>query len=360
MVNIKNNNFMPTVSLPPGDTIRENMDYLGMTQKELAVRLSITEKHLSHVLNGDSPITYDTALKLESVIGPSAEFWMKLETNYQLHKYRLEEEGKLEEDLAVLKNIPYRDMAANGWVEKERDQKKKVYNTRDFFGVGSLSAIKKTYAVAFRTHNSTTTISDYGVLAWLRKAEIEGIKKQVEKFDKPRLRKLVPRFRELTLLDPEEFYPELERLCAEAGIALILAEYIPKTYICGATLWRDNRAIVALSMRGKRVDVFWFTFFHEVAHLLNHTRKEVHINFESTDEEDQANEIASNYLISKKGYTDFIENYNFADKDEIRKYAEKIGIATYVLVGRLQHDKLIDYPNYNHLIPSFEIATTKT
>jgi len=356
MVNKKDNNFIPTVALPPGDTIRENMDYLGMTQKELAVRLSITEKHLSHVLNGDSPITYDTALKLESVIGPSAEFWMKLETNYQLNKYRLEEEGKLKEDLDILKNIPYRDMAANGWVEKERDLKKRVLNTRDFFGVGSLSAIKKTYAVVFRTHNSSNTISDYGVLAWLRKAETEGIKKQVEKFDKSRLRKLVPRFRELTLLDPEEFYPELEGLCAEAGIALVIAEYIPKTYVCGATVWRDYRAIVALSMRGKRADIFWFTFFHEVAHLLNHTRKEVHINFENTDEEDQANEIASNYLISRNDYTDFIENHNFADKVEIKKYAEKIGIATYVLVGRLQHDELIDYPNYNHLIPSFEIT----
>lgn len=69
-------------------------------------------------------------------------------------------------------------------------------------------------------------------------------------------------------------------------------------------------------------------------------------------------QIASNYLISRKDYTDFIENHNFADKDEIKKYAEKVGIATYVLVGRLQHDKLIDYPNYNHLIPSFEIANT--
>ncbi len=358
MVNKKDNNFMPTVALPPGVTIRENMDYLGMTQKELALRLSITEKHLSHVLNGDSPITYDTALKLESVIGPSAEFWMKLETNYQLNKYRLEEEGKLKEDLDILKNIPYRDMAANGWVEKERDLKKRVLNTRDFFGVGSLSAIKKTYAVAYRTHNSSNTISDYGILAWLRKAEIEGVKKQVEKFDKSRLRKLIPRYRELTLLHPEGFYPELERLCAEAGIALVLAEYIPKTYICGATVWRDNRAIVALSMRGKRADVFWFTFFHEVAHLLNHTRKEVHIIFENTDEQDQANEIASNYLISKKEYTNFIENHNFTDIDEIRKYAEEIGIASYVLIGRLQHDKLIDYPSYNHLIPSFEITNT--
>lgn len=65
---------------------------MGMNQKELAARLDITPKHLSNIINGNAPITYDTALKLERVIGPSAEFWMNLETNYQLTKARLEEQ----------------------------------------------------------------------------------------------------------------------------------------------------------------------------------------------------------------------------------------------------------------------------
>ena len=89
MVNKNDNKFMPTVAIPPGSTVRENMEFLGMNQVELATRLDITQKHLSNVLNGNAPITYDTAIKLESVIGPSAEFWMNLESNYQLNKARL-------------------------------------------------------------------------------------------------------------------------------------------------------------------------------------------------------------------------------------------------------------------------------
>jgi len=77
--------FNPVFAVPPGETIRENMVYLNMNQEELAVRLGISAKHLSDVLNGIAPITHDTALKLESVIGPSAEFWMELETNYQMN-----------------------------------------------------------------------------------------------------------------------------------------------------------------------------------------------------------------------------------------------------------------------------------
>lgn len=125
MVNKKDNNkFIPTIAIAPGETIRENMDFLGMNQKELATRLDITPKHLSNIINGKSPITYETALKLESVIGPSAQFWMNLESNYQLNKARLEEQEKLTKDLNILKDIPYKKMSEFGWLKETTDRKK--------------------------------------------------------------------------------------------------------------------------------------------------------------------------------------------------------------------------------------------
>ena len=90
MVNNKDNNFTPTVALPPGITIKENMRYLGMIQKELATKLGITEQNLSHILKGDSPITHEISISLESAIGASAKFWKNLETNYQTNKSILE------------------------------------------------------------------------------------------------------------------------------------------------------------------------------------------------------------------------------------------------------------------------------
>jgi HTH-type transcriptional regulator/antitoxin HigA len=142
MVNKNSNDFMPTVAIAPGETIRENMEFLGMNQKELSARLDISQKHLSNIINGYAPITYDTALKLESVIGPSAGFWMNLESNYQLNKARLEKKGKLDDDLEVLKGIPYRDMSQLGWVEETNDRKMRVLNCRSFFGVAELGSVK--------------------------------------------------------------------------------------------------------------------------------------------------------------------------------------------------------------------------
>ena len=352
-----NSEFMPTVAIAPGETIRENMEFLGMNQKELAARLDITQKHLSNILNGNSPITYDTALKLESVIGPSAQFWMNLETNYQLNKTRLEEQEKLFEDLKILKDIPYKKMSDFGWVGVTSDRVERVFNCRSFFGVAELFSIKHSYDVAFRKQKQIKEISDLGVLAWLRKAELEGLNIEVEKFNKRKLKSLIPRFRELTMKEPDDFYLEMQRLCSECGVALVLVPYLPKTYICGATIWRNDKAIIALSIMGKRADRFWFTFFHEIAHLINHSNKEFHISYDKECKEDEADHIARNYLISEEQYKNFVDKYDYTNKTEIIDYSHGIGIAPFILLGRLQHDELIGYQYHNDLIPSFEVSS---
>lgn len=350
-----NDNFTPMVAIPPGETIRENMRYLGMNQKELAMRLEITPKHLSNIINGNNPITYETALKLETVIGPQAQFWMNLETNYQLHKARLKKDEDFKLDLEILKKIPYKQMSDYGWIEETRDRIRRVENLRDYFGVACLRIAKASVNVLFRKQKQIKGISDFGVLAWVRKAELTGLSVDVKNFDQRKLKRLIPRFRELTLKDPEVFYPEMVKLCSQCGVALVIVPSLPKTYICGATIWRKNKAILALSVRGKRADTFWFTFFHELAHIITHDKKVSIVSYDNDDKEDEADQKARDYLISNEQYQHFIKMYDYRDKSQIIDYAHSIGIAPYILVGRMLHDNLIDYQSYSDLRPSFEI-----
>lgn len=358
MVNKKNDNsnFMPSIAIAPGETIRENMDFLEMNQKELAARLDITPKHLSNILNGNAPITYDTALKLETVIGPSAQFWMNLETNYQLNKTRLQEQEKLTDDINRLKDIPYKEMTEFGWVKETTNKKEKVINCRKFFGIADLGSVKHSYSIAFRKQKAIKEISDLGVLAWIRKAEIESLSIAVDKFNKKKLRGLIPIFKEMTMQQPSEFFPEMQRLCAECGVVLLLVPYLPKTYICGATIWKNDKAILALSDMGKRADGFWFTLFHELAHLINHSSKESHISYDNSDKEDEADLEARNYLISEEQFKHFTDNYDYKAKHNIIKYSNEIGVAPFVLLGRLQYEGLLDYRYHRDLLSSFEIT----
>ena len=97
--------------------------------------------------------------------------------------------------------------------------------------------------------------------------------------------------------------------------------------------------------------MFWFTFFHELAHLVEHLNREFHISYEN-----EADDLAGNYLISEEQYRTFIEKYNYRDKKQIISYSFGIGIAPFILLGRLQHNGLIGYQHHNDLIPSFEIV----
>jgi HTH-type transcriptional regulator/antitoxin HigA len=352
----KNDNFTPAVAIPPGETIRENTVYLGMNQIELATRLDITTKHLSNILNGNAPITYDTALKLETVIGPSAQFWMNLETSYQLDKARLQKNQEIEAEIQILKSIPYKVMSALGWVQQTSDRNERVLNCRGFYGVSNLSLIQTSFYSMLRQQKQRNETSNYSVIAWLRRAETEGMAIEVEKLDKRKLRSYIPAFRQLTMKEPSLFYPEIKKMCSDCGVALVLVESLPKTYICGATIWRNDKAILALSVRGKRADIFWFTFFHELAHILTHSKKEFHICYERDSAEAEADRIASNYLIPEEQYRSFVTQHPGMDKESIRSYAEQIGIAPCILVGRLLHDGLIDYKDYSDMRPSFEIT----
>ncbi|NLA11182.1 MAG: HigA family addiction module antidote protein, partial [Firmicutes bacterium] len=223
MGNKKDNaSFMPAVAIPPGETIRENMRYLGMNQKELALRLGLTTKHLSNVLNGKDSITYETALKLETVLGPGAQFWMNLETNYQLTRARLKREADMAADLEYLKQMPYKEMSDLRWVPATGNRRERVINLREFFGVASLGAVPEAANVLFRKHKPVGTVSDPAVMAWLRKAELEGLAADVGKFSRARLKNRIARFRELTFEDAAVFFPEVQRLCAACGVALVL------------------------------------------------------------------------------------------------------------------------------------------
>ncbi|MDW7670348.1 MAG: HigA family addiction module antitoxin [Bacillota bacterium] len=361
MVNKKDKHeFMPVVAVPPGDTIKENMAFLGMNQKELAARLDISEKHLSQIMNGHAPIMYDTALKLEDVIGPSAEFWMNLEVQYQLTKARLEGEAEMQKDLEFLKCIPYKEMMKRGWIGFSKEKHRIVESLRKYYGVAHLDLLPLVANAGFRKHKDRSGIDSISVATWLRKAEMEAAGIYVEAFSKRKLKSLISRFRELTMEKPEIMFPELQELCASCGVALVVVEDLPKTYICGATIWKKDKAILALSVRGKRADSFWFTFFHEIAHLLLHDNKTFHIHHESKGEkseehEKEANRVAGNYLIPEKLYLKFIDRYEYRNKEAIVDYSNHIGIAPCILLGRLQHDRYLGYQMHNELKPSFEI-----
>jgi HTH-type transcriptional regulator/antitoxin HigA len=75
--------FEPDYAVPPGETLKETIEFLGMTQKELSARTGLSVQSLNRILKGEQPISYETANILELVLNVPASMWNKLEAQYR-------------------------------------------------------------------------------------------------------------------------------------------------------------------------------------------------------------------------------------------------------------------------------------
>lgn len=341
--------FSPDIAIPPGETLQEFLDSLVMTQVDLAKRTGLTTKTINEIIKGKAPITQETALKLESIFGTPASFWNNLEANYQETRARLQAEKDIENETAIARLIPYSELARRGFVKPTSKVKEKVVNLRQFFGVASLDYIPDILPVAFRKHDKASS-SHYALASWIRMGELLAGDIQTQNFSEKKLKEMMPKFRELTMLEADGFIPRLSELCASCGVALVIVPHLTKTFAHGATKWlHPLKAMIQLSTRYQYADIFWFSFFHELGHILLHSKKEAFAEIgEKNAEEAEANQFASDYLIPSTKYKSFISKNRFT-RDSIIKFADEVGIDPGIVVGRLHHDQKIAWGGFQEM-----------
>ncbi|HCC0205345.1 TPA: helix-turn-helix domain-containing protein [Proteus mirabilis] len=344
--------FAPDWVSPPGETILDISEERGWSQSELAKRLGFSEKHLSLLANGRASLTKETAEKLERVLGGSVDFWLSREANYQAHKSRIEAANRNSLWEPWLEEVPVKDLMNCGAIEKLRIIKKHksqiVESCLKFFGVASPDEWRSIYGgmqVSFR--RSREEQCDVGAISsWLRIGEMESESIEAPKFNKSKFEKALKEIRALTTEDAEVFEPRMRRLLLESGVILVLVPAMPRSHVSGVARWiNPSRPLIQLSLYGKSNDKFWFTFFHEAAHILLHSdtkedKKSIFLDdpnaTRSQDKyEIEANEWAGNFLIPEK-YNNCLPDLK--SREAVIQFSRAIGIHPGIVIGRLQHD----------------------
>ena len=344
------NKYVADIAIPPGETILEMLETYNMTQVELAARMGFSKKHVNEIIKGKARITAETAVILERIFSLSASFWLNLETDYREALARIKEKKRNEEEETIAQTLPYAEMANKGWVAKTRLLNDKINNLRNFFRVSNLTIIKNTptYSVAFRTTQATKA-SELALAAWLEKGRRLANDIDTKPFSKEKLEGYIPEFRKMTKENTGSFYTKLENMLANCGVAFVLVPHLGKTYAHGAVSWLSkDKVMMQLSLRYRYSDIFWFSFFHELGHILLHGKREDYIEWDDEEKSEielQADDFAANTLIPEKEYNNFIKKGNF-NKIAIINFADKIEISPGILVGRLQHDNIIEYYKY--------------
>lgn len=366
MINVKTE-YAPDSVSPPGETLLETLEVIGMTQAELATRMGRPKKTINEIIKGKTAITPETALQLEMALDIPASFWNERERKYQEAMARAEQNKNLAHWVDWLKNIPYDEMVSFGWIRKLDEPVDKVREVLTFFGVVSPEQWEVLWGdkvnVAFRESKAYSS-DKVATAAWLRKAELEARDIDCAPYDENLFRQILLEVRRLTRTEPSpRLYEEkVVRLCSTAGVAVTIVRRLSRTRTFGASQWLSPRkAHIAISLYYSSDDHFWFTFFHEAAHILLHSKKEVFIDegergeFE-TKEELEANEFAGEILVPDASLKNFIrtrprtgQGDPFFGKEDICRFAESIGIAPSIVVGQLQHHGVLKLKFRNEL-----------
>jgi HTH-type transcriptional regulator / antitoxin HigA len=335
--------FNPDYAVPPGATLLDTIEDLGMTQTELARRMGRPLKTVNEIINGKAEITAETSIQLERVTGIPAAFWNNAEATFRERKARLHEQARLAAQTRWLSRFSYPAMLRHRLIAPVPDDRARVGSLLSFFGVASSDQWETTYSrLEGAARESGRRPSDLGDLsAWLRAGEILAQRCRTTPYDKARFQAALAEIRALTADDPVRIWTRVRHACAEAGVAVVRVPELPKTHASGFTRWlTPQKALIQLSLRYKTDDVLWFTFFHEAAHLLLHGKNDVFMEFRGADsaEEAEANAWAADFLIPKKAWTAFVQSLPrpVAEAD-IRRFARDQGIAPGIVLGRLQH-----------------------
>ncbi len=350
--------YQPDVAIPPGETLLETIEVKGMSQRELALRTGITPKTINGIVKGKAPISMETAMALEKVLGVPARFWMNLEQQYRALAAELEEKKQLFEWGAWTKRFPIRELVKRGFMPEAPDSPSEVRYLLEFFSVVSPEAWSNVYAkpqqAAFRAPGRARRAPEI-VSSWLRMGAILASKASCPPYDEKAFRTALKSIRGLTRETPDVFQGRMIELCAGAGVALVLVPEMPGLGISGATYWlSEGTPVIQLSLRYKKNDQLWFTFFHEAGHIILHGKKDIFIEenngLDVDPKELQADEFAADLLIPKKDYRTLCDRLGIRpSKAEVESFAQSIGIAPGIVVGRLQRDKVIPFSHMNDL-----------
>lgn len=346
----------PDYSVHPGNYLREVLAARNISQADLARRSGLSEKAVSQMVNQKAPVTEQTAILLERILGISAEIWTGLNSSYELDQRRKKERESLAQESEWAESFPVDELARRGVFAEPEDSADRVHKLLSFFGQGSVAAYENRWnsvTAAYR-HSPAYESSKEALACWLRLAEIDAESIACRSFDSTDFRKALQRIRQLTTEAPSLFISKLKDICKNSGVAVTLIPEFRETHISGASFWSGSRkAVIALSLRHKTDDHFWFTFFHEAAHILRHRKKDVFIDREPDKQtggtEEEANKVAENRLIPRAEYRDFVQDNPSISPEKVQAFAQGIGIAPGIVVGRLQHDGYIDYSRLNHL-----------
>jgi HTH-type transcriptional regulator / antitoxin HigA len=354
-------NWSPNWATHPGDHLAEMIEDRGWSQAEFSRIADLSPKLVSTIISGKNRVSPETAIKLERVLGLKAYVWTGLQSNWDLFQAR-SEDVRSDNWREWLSNFPIKELKKRGQLPRTNDESVIFNELLTLLGIGSPDAYDaKIGSLAVQHRQSAAhSLSKHHIYTWLLLGERRARCQALPKFDRSAFQSAVSEIRKLTTKDPEDFEPQLKELCKQAGVAVVFEKPISQTGLFGSARWFDtDRAIIQMSLRMKTNDHFWWTFFHEAAHIMLHQGRNFFDDYsakaERADAEIEADKWALEVLVGGDNLRRLLIERP-RTRLAVCKAAENISVHPGIVVGVLQHHKVLKHSYLNDLKEKFELT----
>ncbi len=296
MMRIQKRRFNPDYANPPGRLLEEDLKLMGISRGEFARRCGCTVKELKEIIAGAAPIRPQTAIQIALISGGDPDFWLRLESNYRLRLAQLELMETAPQYAEWVRRFPIEELAARDEIEESHTMASTVCQLLTFFGVATLEEWRAKEATARDARRFSRPFDgDEAVLAaWLQFGEIEAVYADCPEYNEATFKEALGQIRSLAAGGKEDIRQEALRLCGRAGVVLVFSEPLAGLEINGAAWWLSpDRAVIQLSPRQETENALWACFFHEAAHILQHSKRDIFIDLPSGNSR-EGNHVTNN------------------------------------------------------------------
>lgn len=338
----------------PGETINDILIERGITQAELAARTGVSPAYVCNVIAGKKDISVKFAFALEYALGVSKSFWINLQANYDAELLEASEAETITDEereaRSSLKDI-VKYLREIGKMPVREGVDDSILSLRKFLQISNIANLKEMVPEGAFRMSSKSKVDPYVMGAWIRLCQIAGENRDVRtKFEIEKIDVLVAKAKEIMCGADEYIQKYLTDLFAEHGIVFSVVRNFRGAPVQGfISKKNDGTYQMVLTIRGSFADIFWFSLFHELGHIVNGDVNSS-VNFidydGKADVEVGADEFASTKLINSSDYEIFVRNADFS-LSAIKSFADSQQVKPYIVIGRLQHERIIEYNQFS-------------
>lgn len=350
---VKKTGISRDLIIHPGETIADVLEDRGITRAELAARTGVSPAFVSNVIAGKKGISANFAMGLEYALGVPKSFWLNLQANYESELLEINEEQTItEEERSAREDLKdvVKYLRQRGMMPAREKKEESILSLRKVLQISNIANLKEMIPSGAFRMAANTTVNPNVLGAWIRLCQLAGNDKTISaKFDKKYTQDLVDEIKKVICQNDGNVQGHLRNVMAKYGIDFSVARNFRgapvQGYICQKS---DGAYQMVLTIRGAFADIFWFSLFHEIGHIVN---GDIGNNLKfiddggDQDKESAADLFASNMLLSPESYKAFIERGDFSI-ESIQEYAESQNVMPYIVIGRLQKEKYLDYKTY--------------